>query len=82
MRIWKKHPEKNYHYLDQIADPQVSFGCPRNLDEAVAATLELELFKNIKPVVKVAQAQPEVQPLVSDVDDTRVIGAVGQPMSQ
>ena len=42
-------------YLDQIADPQVSFGVkqshPRNLDEAVAATLELESFKNIKPVL-------------------------------
>ena len=72
--------------MDQIADPQVSFGVkqsrPRNLDEAVAATLELESFKNIKPVVKVAQAQPNVQPLVSDIDDTRVIGAVGPPMSQ
>lgn len=73
-------------YLDQIADSQVSFGVkqsrPRNLDEAVAATLELESFKNIKPAIKVAQAQPEVQSLVSDVDDTRVIGAVGPPVSQ
>ena len=73
-------------YLDQIADPQVSFGvkqsCPRNLDEAVAATLELESFKNIKPVVKVARAQPNVQLEEPDADSTRVIGAVGPPTSQ
>ena len=73
-------------YLDQIADPQVSFGVkqsrPRNLDEAVAATLELESFKNIKPVVKVAQAQPNVQLEEPDADSTRVIGVVGPPMSQ
>ena len=73
-------------YLDQIADPQVSFGVkqsrPRNLDEAVAATLELESFKNIKPVVKVAQAQPDVQLAEPDPDSTRVIGAVGPPVSQ
>ena len=74
-------------YLDQIADPQVSFGVkqsrPRNLDEAVAATLELESFKNIKPVVKVAQAQPNVQLEEPHADSsTRVIGAVGPPMNQ
>ena len=72
--------------MDQIADSQVSFGVkqshPRNLDEAVAVTLELESFKNIKPAIKVAQAQLDVQPLVSDVDETRVIGAVGPPVSQ
>ena len=52
------------HYLNQNADSQVSFGVkqsrPRNLDEAVAATLELESFKKIKPAIKVAQAQPDV----------------------
>ena len=42
----------------------------------------MESFKNIKPVVKVAQAQPDVQLLVSDIEDTRMIGAVGPPMSQ
>ena len=74
-------------YLDQIADPQISFGVkqsrPRNLDEVVAAILELESFKNIKPVVKVAQAQ-DVQPVEPDPDSTRVIGhgAVGPPVSQ
>lgn len=65
-------------YLDQINDPQVSFGVkqsrPKNLDEAVAATLELESFKNVKPVVKIAQAQLDVVPSESDIDDRRVVG--------
>lgn len=71
-------------YLNQINDPQVSFGVkqsrPKNLDEAVAATLELESFKIVKPVVKIAQAQLDVVPSESDIDDRRVVGAVGPPI--
>ena len=71
-------------YLDQITDPQVSFGVkqsrPRNLDAAVTVTLELESYKNVRSVLKIAQAQLDEVPLESETDDTRVVGAVGPPM--
>ena len=39
-------------YLDQITDPQISYGVkqsrPRTLNDAVAATLKLESFKRSK----------------------------------
>ena len=71
-------------YLDQITDPQVSFGVkqsrPRNLDAAVTATLELESYKDVKSVMKIAQVQLDEVPLESETDDMRVVGAVGPPM--
>ena len=39
----------------------------RNLDEAVAATLELESFKSVKFVVKIARVQLDLVPLESHV---------------
>ena len=67
-------------YLDQIADPQVSFGVkqsrPRTLDDAVGATLELESFKNSKPCgVNVMQVQSDTLP----GKDEATVGAIGPP---
>ena len=67
-------------YLDQIADPQVLFGVkqsrPRTLDDAVAATLELESFKNSKPCgVNVTQVQSDTVP----GKDEATVGAIGPP---
>ena len=72
-------------YLDQIADPQISFGVkqshPRTLDDAVAAILELESFKSSKPCsVKVAQVEMQA-PAQSDQDEA-TIGAIGPPLSK
>ena len=70
-------------YLDQIADSQVSFGVkqsrPRNLDDAVAATLELESFKTIRPSgIKVAQVQSDRSPMSTGREEATV-GAIGPP---
>ena len=68
-------------YLDQIADPQVLFGVkqsrPRTLNDAVAATLELESFKTSEPCSKVMQVEQQAQP-----DESKAtIGAIGPPFS-
>ena len=73
-------------YLDQIADSQVSFGVkqshPRNLDDAVAAILELESFKNIRPSgIKVAQVQSDRSPMSTGREEATV-GAIGPPESK
>ena len=53
-------------YLDQITDSQISFGVkqshPKILNDAVAATLELELFKSCKACSnKVMQVEQQAQ---------------------
>ena len=69
-------------YLDQITDPQISFGvkqsCPRTLNDAVAATLELESFKSIKACShKVMQVEQQAQ-----LDESEAtVGAIGPPSS-
>ena len=69
-------------YLDQITDPQISFGVkqsrPRTLNDAVAATLELESFKSSKACShKVMQVEQQAQ-----LDDSEAtVGAIGPPLS-
>ena len=69
-------------YLDQITDPQVLFGVkqsrPRTLNNAVAATLELESFKTSKPCShKVMQVEQQAQ-----VDESKAtLGAIGPSFS-
>ena len=69
-------------YLDQITDPQISFGVkqsrPRTLNDAVAATLELESFKSSKACsYKVMQVEQQAQ-----LDESEaIVGAIGPPLS-
>ena len=55
---------------------------PRNLGDAVAATLELESFKNIRPSgIKVAQVQSDRSPMSTQREEATV-GAIGPPESK
>ena len=69
-------------YLDQITDPQVLFGVkqsrPITLNDAVAATLELESFKTSKPCShKVMQVEQQAQ-----ADESKAtVGAIGPSFS-
>ena len=69
-------------YLKQITDPQISFGVkqsrPRTLNDAVAATLELESFKSNKACShKVMQVEQQAK-----LDESEAtVGAIGPPSS-
>ena len=65
-------------YLDQLRDPQVSFGvkqhCPKTIQEAVSDTIELESYlvksANSK-VMQVTQKDPEEQAAVAVIQSTQ-----------
>ena len=69
-------------YLKQITDPQISFGVkqsrPRTLNDAVAATLELESFKSNKACShKVMQVEQQAK-----LDESEAtVDATGPPSS-
>ena len=65
-------------FLDQITDPQINFAVkqrrPKTLDEAMAATLEMESYRT-SAAIKVGQATPEEHPTPAAVEET-IVGAV------
>ena len=66
------------HFLDQIMDPQINFAvkqrCPKTLDEAVAATLEVETPSAIKvgKVTPDEHSTPPAEAVVGAVNRDRV----------
>ena len=67
-------------FLDQITDPQINFAVkqrrPKTLDEAAAATLEMELYRT-SAAIKVGQSQVtlEEHPTPAAVEET-IVGAI------
>ena len=71
-------------YLGEIEDPQISFGVkqtrPKNLDEAVATTLEMESYVKNQPGTKTVRFDEDSSTVIAGVRSTNE--AMMQMMSQ